>query len=202
MNKEDSKAQNSTELNTENKEYTAKLVCDKKEYIKKQERILAAFYKDFFTWSCMNIGMWILTGVMMLGQVSFFIMPYQDIVGDEDFGRSLLCMVAVMCVNAVISYIHPYTQYKDSGVATLIYDKIKYLPISRAALRYFLFKKMIKFLGIVFMVDFVLQIVLAATIMMGEITIENILYPVVVGFFIPFAVCSVYTLLAGRFGAK
>lgn len=201
MNKVCPKAENNTEFIIENKEYTVKLVCDKKEYIKKQEKVLAAFYKDFFTWSCMNIGMWVVTGIMVLGQVTFFIMPYQDIVGDEDFGRSLLCMVAVMCVNAVISYIHPYTHYKDSGVATLIYDKIKYLSISRPTLRYFWFKKMIKFLGIVFIVDFVLQIMFSM-IMMGEITIENILYPVVIGFFIPFAVCNVYTLLAGRFGAK
>lgn len=193
MNKACSKAENNTELGIENKEYTVKLVCDKKEYIKKQEKVLAVFFKDFFTWSLTSIGMWILTGIMVLGQVVFFMVPYQEVGPELRVERSFAVILVCMSASAAMSYIQPYMCYNENRVVTKLFDKIKYLPISREALRLFRFKKLFKFVGIVFAVDFALQIIMTLLII-GDISIGNILYPLVIGFIVPFMLTGVYIL--------
>ncbi len=187
------KTVNDTELNINNKENNIKLVCDRKEHIKKQQKVIAAFFKEFFTWSAANIGMWILSGIMVVNQAVFFTVQYQEVGSELKEDRFIVIMIAFMSASAAMSYIQPYMNYNENRVATKIFDKIRYLPVSRDALRLFRFKKLFKFVGLVFAVDFTLQIIMTLLIV-GNISIGNILYPLVIGFIVPFVLTGVYIL--------
>ena len=169
-----------------NEELLNKLRCDNKDYIHRQHRILDKFYKEFFSWSCLNIGYWIMSGIGVMIQTIFMFVPYQEICKDG-FDRTVIFYVAMSASTAVFMYIMPYTRFKDKGELGTIYNKIKNLPISASVLRSYRLKKVISFTLKLFCISFVGQM-FTSLIFFQEITMNNILYPVVCGLVIPLGI--------------
>lgn len=157
----------------------------KAEYGKKQQDILEAFYKEFFSWSAGNIGMWLVTGIMEFIHGIFMWFPYQAAEEMEVLG---LIVLFGMCGAA--NYMAPYLQFTEKGKTVKVYDKLQYLPISLRELQIFRLKKLARFYAKLFLVFLVGQ-VFFSLVCYHEITWGNIGYVVICGFLIPFLVSGI-----------
>lgn len=169
-----------------------------KVYDKKQQRMLDAFFKEFFTWNVQHVGMWLLTGIMILSFVCFMMVPYQEIVAPSEEHVNIEAWLILMGIAGLNYYLMPYSRYNDGtkGRFIYIYEKIKYLPVSLKELRIFRIRKVFWFCLKLFVVLLIGQLVFAE-IGFGEIVLGNFLYPFIFAFLIPFCL-SVVVILATK----
>lgn len=157
------------------------MTIQEKQYLKKQEQLLQVFYKEFFSWKCDNMGLWFVAGLMEFFQCIFMWIPYQ---GMGDFNIVLWLCFGLM---GTTYYRMPYLQFQENGKRSSVYEKLKYLPVTLQGIRLFHLKKLAVFCSKMFAVFFVGQLFFAL-VCYHEIIWENIWYPVVFGFLIPFGV--------------
>lgn len=155
---------------------------NKVEYGRKQQDILESFYKEFFSWSAKNIGLWLVTGIMIFLQGIFLWFPYQAMSEMKLFG-----LVALFGMNAAANYIAPYLSFTEKGETVKVYDKLKYLPVSLRELQRFRCRKLVRFYGKVFLVFLAGQLFFSA-VCYHEITWQNILYVTVLGLLLPLGI--------------
>ena len=152
-----------------------KVVSEKKLYDKKQQQILDAFYKEFFTWRAENIGYWIMAGILIFIHGIFMMIPYQSLdLSDAQFFQYFVYM-------AYMWYLMPYNQFTENRKAQSIYQKIKYLPISLTQFKIYRLKKL-TILCLRLLVVFMIGQLFFSFVIYHEITIDNILYPLIWGF--------------------
>lgn len=147
---------------------------------KKQQAVIADFFKEFHSWSAANVGVWIGAGFCTLIQAMFLMIPYQEMTGDN-FG----IFVFLFGMWSATLYINPYVSYMEKGKQYRIYDKLRYFPVSLKQLRIFRLRKLCKFCFITFAVFLAGQL-LFSYIGYHEITLGNVLYVVIGGLVIPF----------------
>ncbi|MBQ8823520.1 MAG: hypothetical protein IJZ82_12830 [Lachnospiraceae bacterium] len=159
---------------------------EKKLYEKKQQQILDAFFKEFFTWSADNVGYWIVAGIFIFIHGIFLAFPYQ-MMGIED---SDITLVQVFAYMGYFMYITPYLHFTEKGRVIKLKEKLKYLPISQKQLRLYRLRKLLIFSLKLFAVFLLLQLFFSL-VAYHEITLGNILYPLLCGFVFPFALNSI-----------
>lgn len=156
---------------------------------KKQQQIIADFFKEFHSWSAASIGMWLGAGVCTLIQAMFLMLPYQEM---AESNSGLFTLLFGMW--SATLYVMPYVNYMEKGKQYRIYDKIKYFPVSLKQLRMFQIRKLSKFCSITFAV-FLMGQLLFSYIGYHEIGLGNVLYVVLGGLVIPFVMGSSMCLL-------
>ena len=154
---------------------------DKKLYNKKQQQILDAFYKEFFTWSAENIGNYLVAGIFIFAHGIFMMIPYQEIKDSNlNFSQFFIYM-------GYMYYLMPYIRFTENKKMQTVYAKIKYMPISLSQLRIYRIKKMAIFCLRLLAVFMIGQIFFSLVIY-HEITLANICYALVWGFAFPFGI--------------
>ena len=159
---------------------------EKKLYDKKQQQILDDFFKEFFTWSATNIGMWIAAGIFIFIHAIFMMIPYQSM---KDFDNSISFIFIIM---GYMWYLYPYIQFTEKNKAHSIYQKIKYMPISITQLRIFRLKKLFVFC-LRLLAVFMIGQLFFSFVTYHEITFANICYPLIWGFAIPFGLIGFFS---------
>ena len=154
---------------------------DKKLYDKKQQQILDAFFKEFFTWSAENIGNWIVAGIFIFAHGIFMMIPYQEM---KDFGASFSQLFVYM---GYMYYLMPYIRFTENKKIQTIYAKIKYMPISLSQLRIYRIKKLAIFC-LRLLAVFLIGQIFFSLVFFHEVTLDNIMYPIIWGFAIPFGI--------------
>lgn len=147
---------------------------------------LEEFYKDYFSWSALNIGQWMVTGIMEFALGIFLWLPYQEMVRDD---MEMLGFVAFFGILGAMCYLLPYIQLQEGGKVCKLYDKLKYLPISLQEIRVFCLKRLARFCVRMFLIFFIGQLFFAL-VAYHKIAWGNIWYPVVFGLLIPMAAGS------------
>jgi len=150
---------------------------------KRQEEILQTFFKEMDAGN-MTGGGWVIVAIMGCLAGGLFCIPYQ-----EAIAREISILPSLFAFQLVIFYMDGYLRFTEKKKLCYIYDKIKYLPISRAVLIKWRMKKLFRFCGKLALVFLGLQLFFA-WMSFGTISLENILYPVIVGFVIPVSVCG------------
>lgn len=157
---------------------------EKKLYDKKQQQLLDTFFKEFFTWSASNVGMWIAAGILIFMHSIFMVIPYQSM---KDFDSNSLYTV---CILGYLWYLLPYSQFTEQKKNQSVYEKIKYLPISLKQFRIFRLRKLLRFCLQLLAVFMVGQLFFSFVVY-HEITLANIYYPLVWGFAFPFGLVAI-----------
>lgn len=139
-----------------------------------------AFYEEFFTGDIKynklmsNILAVIYEGLFII----CMIMPYQEF-------RSNLLMIPIMAQLAgAVCYIQPYYSYMENKKRVKLFEKLKYTPMKVEEFKKYIIKKMVKFLAKITVVSLILQLVFATVL--GGITVGNIIFPICMGFVLPF----------------
>lgn len=153
---------------------------------KSREEVLNSFFKDFFSWKADNIGYWILAAMAELEAVCVMCIPFQNLNKKNIWWISLL-----LIVGGVIEYINPYIYYRDERKNRRIYDTIKYLPVSSEELKLYRLKKRVIFCLKMFAIFFVGQII-SSLICFHQISLSNLLYPIVGGLLFPLVMSGLY----------
>ncbi len=159
----------------------------------KEQRTLQEFYKDLLAWNGESTLCWILTGLMVGISGIFIMIPYQEVAADI---KEMCGFIFTFIAFGVISYLQPYIRFNEGGKMISIYQKLKYIPVSKREIRLYCLQKLLIFCIRMFLVLFVLQIFFAI-VFFKEIVWGNIWYPVVFGGLIPFglgAICIWSTL--------
>lgn len=158
---------------------------DKIQYLRKQQQLLQVFYKDFFLWNTENVLQWIGVGIIEVIYCIFLWIPYQEM---KDSINIILWMYFGIFGSMV--YLRPYIRFKEDKKISNVYEKLKYLPITREGIRIFRFIKLTIFCLKMFVIFLTGQLFFSL-VAFHEILWANIWYPTVFGFLLPFGVNTI-----------
>lgn len=152
---------------------------------KRQEENLEELFKDMASYN-MGGRVWFVVILMEIFAGALFCIPYQEAVAKE-----MSVIPSLFAIQGPLYYIDGYVRFTEKRKVCYVYDKIKYLPISRAVLVRWRMKKLLGFCGKTTMIFVGLQL-LFAWVSFGNFSLDNILYPVIIGFMIPMSVCGYF----------
>jgi len=150
----------------------------------RQGEILETFFKEMKSYN-MGGENWILVILMEVFVGALLCIPYQEVVTME-----IWIHISMLSIYGTMAYMLGYMHFMESGKTHIIYEKIKYLPISWGTLFKWRMKRLLRFCAKRTCVFLGLQI-LFSLLCFREITIGNILYPLLIVFVIPVGVCSI-----------
>jgi len=150
---------------------------------RRQEEILQTFFKEMNFGNMDGLG-WLIVILMEFFAGAFICIPYQDAIAMET-----AMLPSLFAFLGVKLYIEEYVQFVEQKKVCCVYNKIKYLPVSRAVLVRWRMKKLMEFCGKTTLIFVGLQL-LFAWVSLGTFGLDNILYPVIIGFVIPVGVCG------------
>ncbi len=176
------------EMTQTNEQINKALIYSPKGYIKGQQGILDKFYKEYFTWSCINIGYWIVAGIFSFIQAVFMMLPYEQVL-IEGRGDGFEFMMGFIIAFPVTFYLQPYISYNEKSNVGSVYSKLKYLPISFKSIKVYRFRKMLKFILRLFLICAVLQLGISL-LAFHRILPGTVIHLVLYGFLVPFTVGS------------
>lgn len=156
---------------------------------KKQQAVIAEFFKEFHSWSATNVGVWLGAGFCTVLQGILLMIPYQGMAKDN-----LDSLILLFGMWGAILYINPYVFFPEKGKQYRIYDKLRYFPVSLKQLRIFRLRKLGQFCSITFVVFLAGQL-LFSYIGYREIGLGNLLYVVIGGLVIPLAMGGAMCLI-------
>ena len=142
---------------------------------REQEKIFA-FYKEFWSWKADNVGMWIGAGILEVLFGIFMMIPYSEMQSDMGF----VALPMIMGFGGAAMYIAPYISFREGQDTVSIYEKIKYLPIDYREVKKLRLKKLIQFVGKIFVVIFGCQMFFTY-FGVGTIRVEDAIYAVLLG---------------------
>lgn len=144
---------------------------------KKQQEVLESFFKELFTWDMANVGFWFLTGFaeFALGLLMLLVAEEPD--------KMFWALSLGMSISGANWYLMAYLQIHDDGKQCIVYDRLKYLPVSLQQIRLFRLRKLVVFSAKMTAVFLAVQ--LLALIFSREFSWSCILYPVCFGFLFP-----------------
>ena len=145
--------------------------------------MLQAFFKEMNAVSMTGV-FWMTVIIMVCIEGGLFCIPYQEATAME-----ISVIPSLFTIQVAALYMDGYVRFTEKKKLCYIYDKIKYLPISRAVLIKLRMKKLLRLCGILTLVFLALQL-LFTWVSFGTIGLENILYPVIIGFVIPVGLCG------------
>ncbi len=151
-----------------------------KKIFTEREKIIDSFYKEFFTWSAGNVGMWLAAGVFEFVAIVIFCFPYE-----EAQKENMLMFAVLLALAGAECYIAPYVSFQEFGKGMRISDKLQYLPVSVKELQGYRLKKLAVFCAKMFVVFFVGQMFFAL-VTTHTITLGNVGYVIIWGLLLPF----------------
>lgn len=167
---------------------------DKKECVKKDIKVLDAFYKEYFSKSHIQLGYWICTGLFTFFLVLVNWFPYQTFL--EEDGK-VFVIILMMGMFGSVSYASAYRYAFDKkGAVVRIAPYLRYLPISVKARKEYQVRKLLNFQWKVYAVAQAGQIAFAL-LTEHELQWGNLLYPLLAALVVP-VVLSVLTILDGK----
>lgn len=108
---------------------------------KEKQKMLEGFYKEFFSYGYGGIGMWIAAGVGIAFAGMFCFMPYYKMLEGDIKSQAVVIMFAM---GGFAYYVSPYISFVENTKQKRIYNKLKYLPISKKDIMAFCIKKLVK----------------------------------------------------------
>lgn len=154
---------------------------------KKQQELIEKFMSTIEVW---NDQKWAnaIGGYFMVGIVFFiFLIPFQIWEMQYD---SVAMLAGLYCCGIWI-YMKMYNTYKDEDVVYNLYNIIKYMPIDKAQIEYYKFKKMLRFC-IKYAACILTTQVLSAAFFFHEVSIiDNVLIPAAVTFVAPVLIFAI-----------
>ncbi len=151
-----------------------------KKIFTKRDKIIESFYKEFFTYSAGNIGMWIAAGIMEFLGAIVLVVSYDKVQAGELWGFAVMGATA-----GAACYISPYQNVQEFGKSTSVYPILQYLPISRKELQNYWLKKLAIFCTRIFVVFLVLQVFISLIATHG-IALWSIGYVALCSWILPF----------------
>lgn len=152
---------------------------------RRQEDILQSFFKETFSYN-MGGRVWFVVILMEIFAVALFCIPYQ-----EASAKEIAVIPSLFAFQGPLHYIDGYVRFTEKKKICYVYSKIKYLPVSRTVLVRWRMKKLLGFCGKTTLIFVGVQL-LFAWVSYGNVSLDNIFYPVIIGFAIPVGVCSYY----------
>lgn len=119
---------------------------DKKECVKKDLKVLDAFYKEYFSKSHIQLGYWICAGMLLTFLVCACWFPYQSFTTEDlkDFSQAFPLLFLMGAIGSV-QYLQAYRlAYNKKGMVVGMAQYLQYLPISAKARKEYLFRKLLK----------------------------------------------------------
>lgn len=167
---------------------------DKKECVKKDMKVLDAFYKEYYSKSHIQLGYWVCTGLFTFFLILVNWFPYQTFL-EED--RKVFVIILMMGLYGSVSYVTAYRHAFDKkGAVVRIAPYLQYLPISVKARKEYQVRKLLNFQWKVYAVAQAGQIVFAL-LAVHELHWSNLLYPLTAALVIPTAL-SVLTIVVSK----
>lgn len=164
---------------------------EKRDRIRGQVRTLEYFFKNLQTWEVSHIGAWLVTGIFTSLATVLICVPYQAFGGRE---MTLWGVAEYLLWLGEFMYLSPYLIIIEGKRRKMIAEKLKYLPIDRRSMYYFLLRKMVRLLLLLGAVQLVGQCVIAI-FCYGRLEVCNILYPLLMGIVLPGAINVLCILL-------
>ncbi|MBO5303456.1 MAG: hypothetical protein J6A92_05345 [Lachnospiraceae bacterium] len=120
----------------------------------------------------------LMTGIyVFVGSIMFFV-PYKQLEWQEDW--KVMMIPVLFWALAVWYYMAVYIQTGDEKKRTVVYDLLRFAPISKKEIRKNRSKIMLRFVGKLTFAMFLMQVI-TSILMQNGIGIECILYPAVIG---------------------
>lgn len=150
-----------------------------------QGKILEQFFEEMKSYNMWG-GFLIAAIIMDIIAGIFICFPYQELVKDS----GILMLVFMVGWNGASYYVMGYDSFTENGKAHNIYEKIKYLPISKSTLYKWRMKKLIRYCTKRTCVFMGLQLFFTL-VCIRHFTWGNFLCPLLLGFVIPVGIFSI-----------
>ena len=154
---------------------------------REQEQKIEQFFEEYYRfkkWDKQSSD--VVAGVFVFIQIVLMIFPIQILYTEENrFG--LLLLLGTFGIYAPLYYMLPYRLLKEGKQKTMVWQKLKYLPVELESLKKWRIRLLVRFVGKVFLACLVIQL-LFSLIAFHRISWVNIVYVVIAGFVIPLLV--------------
>ncbi len=147
---------------------------NKIEHMTKQQKVLEAFYKEYFKKTNIRFCYWLAAGFLLGVTGLVVLLPYQGL------STEVKVIAVVAQIFGTTCYLSPYTTGLDeSGMITPLYSRMQYLPVSSDIMGAYRFHKMVR---LQLKIYFVLQIgqLICSMLAYHEVGLGNVLYPMFV----------------------
>lgn len=167
-------------------------MMNKIEHMAKQQKVLDAFFKDFFKKSNIHIGYWLAAGILLGASGLMLLFPYQAFSGED---RGVMIVAGFTQLSGTVMYLSSYRNCtNDRGMVIPLYSRLQYLPISRDALAKYRFNKAVRLQVKVYVILQLGQLFFSI-VTQHEVVIGNILFPFLASFAVPIVFLLVYRLM-------
>lgn len=162
---------------------------------KKQQKLLEDFFQEETTWHAEYVGINVVAYFLMGISMMLWILPYQ--IWEGDYGVSVLWSMYGLELLGMAYYIQKFNTYKEENRMKMLYDVLKYLPVSYGQLCIFRLKKLKKVCTWLVGITISCQTIFAIAFM-HTFSIGNILIPFFGNFVLPLALWSLSFIKCGE----
>ena len=164
---------------------------EKKDRISGQIRLLQNFYKELNGWEISSVGAWFAAGLLLVIGTPLFWIPIQDF--NHSHSGMYVLSSFIICMGLFL-YMQPYFCIQEFCEEKPLARKqksimriLRYLPVDRRSIFLFLLKKLFRMVLILGSIQLTGQC-LAAGLSIGRLSVENFLFPILLGMLLPAAV--------------
>lgn len=162
---------------------------NKIEHMAKQQKVLDAFYKDYFKKTNIHFGYWLAAGILLGLSGLLVLFPYQTMSG-EDSG--IIIVTGFTQLSGAVMYLTAYrTCLNDRGMITPLYSRLQSLPVSVEIVRKYHFNKAFKLQTKIYVALQIGQLFFSI-VTQHEVVLGNVLYPLLTCWLLP---CTLIALM-------